>query len=190
MIASSDPEFGSELRETADRREDAVRELLPQLDAGASITEGLERLGIRWIVALTDLDERRLDALERQPGLTPRLNAPDIRVWEVDGWRGEAIADDGTPVAVDDPVAPMATVDSSEPTTWHRAGGPGWLRGLSPASVTDEGLLRVPGGSGPLWFWPAMLVLLADLAVVIAAVVTARSLVGGTAVRDLLRRRR
>ncbi|NDU79369.1 hypothetical protein GWI34_43330, partial [Actinomadura sp. DSM 109109] len=115
---------------------------------------------------------------------------PDIRVWEVDGWRGEAIADDGTPVAVDDPVAPMATIDSSEPTTWHRAGGPGWLRGLSPASVTDEGLLRVPGGSGPLWFWPAMLVLLADLAVVIAAVVTARSLVGGSAVRDLLRRRR
>ena len=105
VIASSDPEFGSELRETADRREDAVRQLLPELDAGASITEGLERLGVRWIVALTDLDGRRLDALERQPGLTRRLDAAEIKVWEVDGWRGEAIADDGTPVAVDHPVA-------------------------------------------------------------------------------------
>ncbi len=104
---------------------------------------------MRWIVALTDLDGRRLDALERQPGLTRRLDAAEIQVWEVDGWRGEAIADDGTPVALDHPVAPLATIDSSEPTTWHRAGGPGWLRGLSPASVTDDGLLGVPGGSGP-----------------------------------------
>jgi hypothetical protein len=189
VIASSDPEFGSELRETADRREDAVRELLPELDAGASITNDLERLGVRWIVALTDLDGRRLDAIERQPGLTRRLNAAEIKVWEVDGWRGEAIADDGTPVAFDQPVAPLATIDSSEPATWHRAGGPGWLRGLSPASVTDHGLLRVPAGSGPVWFWPALLVLLAYLAVVVAAALTVHSLLGDTGARDALHRR-
>ena len=174
VIASSDPELGSEHRETADRREDAVRGLLAELDAGASITEGLERLGVRWVVALTDLDGRRLDSLDRQPGLTRRLSTPEISVWEVDGWRGEAIADGGTPVALDHPVAPLATIDSSEPTIWHRAGGPGWLRGLSPASVTDEGLLRVPGGSGPVWFWPALLVLLVDLAVAVAAVLAVR----------------
>jgi hypothetical protein len=189
VIASSDPELGSETRETADRREDVVRGLLAELDAGASITQDLERLGVRWIVALTDLDERRLNTLERQPGLTRRLDAPEIQVWQVDGWRGEAIADDGTPVALDHPVAPLATVDSSQPTTWHRAGAPGWLRGLSAASVTDEGLLRVPGGSGPVWFWPALLVVLAYLAVVVAAALTVRSLLGGRGVRSVLRHR-
>lgn len=190
VISSSDPELGSDFRETADRREDAVRGLLAELDGDGSIAAGLERLGVRWVVALTDLGGRRLKALERQPGLTRRLDAAEIQVWEVDGWRGEVIADDGTPVALDHPVGPVATLDSAEPATWRRAGGPGWLRGLGSASVTDAGLLRVPGGSGPLWFWPALLVLLADLAVAIAAVLAIRPALADAAARRVFRRPR
>jgi hypothetical protein len=174
VIASSDPELGSSDRETTDRREDAVRGLLAELDDGASIARGLERLGVRWVVALTDLERTRLRSLEQEPRLTARLSTPEIKVWEVDGWRGEAIAEGGAPVALDHAAAPLASIHSSEPTIWHRPGSPGWLRGLSPASVTDTGLLRIPGGSGPVWFWPGLVVLLVDLAVAIAAVLALR----------------
>lgn len=187
VIASSDPELGSNDRETTDRREDVVRGLLAKLDDGGSIAQGLERLGVRWVVALTDLEGDRLRSLDRDPRLTRRLSTPEIDVWEVDGWRGEAIAKRGTPVALDHPVAPLAMIDSSEPTIWHRPGSPGWLRGLSPASVTDRGLLRVPGGTGPVWFWPALVVLLVDLAVAVFAILALRP-VFGAAIRRVFRR--
>jgi hypothetical protein len=176
VIASSDPELGSKSRETADRREDEVPTILDDIDAGEPIAPALERLGVRWIVGLTDLEEERLAALEQQPGLTRRLDTPEIQVWELDDWGGEAVAADGAPVEIDNPIAPLASVDSAEEVTWRRAGGPGWVRGFSGAEVTDDGLLRVPGGSGPLWFWPAALVVLAYLAVGIAAVRAALSL--------------
>jgi hypothetical protein len=187
VIASSDPELGPNLRETADRREDTIRGLLAELDGGASITADIERLGVRWIVALPDLGEGRLRALEKQPGLTRLLEAAEVQVWEVDGWRGEAVADGGQPVTLDRLAPPFATIDSSGAATWHRAGGPGWLRGLQPASVTTEGLLRVPAGSGPLWFWPAVLVLCADLAVAAAAVLAVLSLARDPADRSARR---
>ena len=183
VISSSDPEFGPDLRETADRREDAVPGVLEELEAGAPIAADLERLGVRWIVALPDLAEGRLSALEQQPGLTRRLEAAEIDVWEVDGWGGEAIADDGSPVDLDHPLPPLATLDSSDAVTWRRAGGPGWLRGLRAASVTDTGMLRVPGGAGPVWYWPALLVMLANLAVVIAFVLAVSALVREAASR-------
>jgi hypothetical protein len=187
VIASSDPELGSNDRETTDRREDAVRGLLAELDDAASITQGLERLGVRWVVALTDLERNRLHSLERAPRLTRRLSTPEIQVWEVDGWRGEAIARGGTPVALDHPVAPLAMIHSSEPTIWHRPGSPGWLRGLSPASVTDGGLLHIPGGSGPVWFWPGLVVLLVDLGVAVTAMLAVRPALGA-AIRLVFRR--
>ena len=164
-----------------------MRGLLAELDDGGSIAQGLERLGVRWVVALTDLERDRLRSLDREPRLTRRLSTPEIQVWEVDGWRGEAIARGGRPVALDHPVAPLATIDSSEPTIWHRPGSPGWLRGLSPASVTDRGLLRIPGGSGPVWFWPALVVLLVDLAVAVMAVLAVRPALGA-AIRRVFRR--
>ena len=50
---------------------------------------------MRWVVALTDLEGDR-SVPRSKPRLARRLSTPEIDVWEVDGWRGEAIAKGGT----------------------------------------------------------------------------------------------
>jgi hypothetical protein len=45
------------------------------------------------------------------------------------------------------------------------------MRGWSAAGATPAGLLRLPAGSGPVWYWPALLVLAADLATAATAAV-------------------
>jgi len=42
----------------------------------------------------------------------------------------------------------------------------GWLRGWDAATASPEGLISLPAGSGPVWYWPALVVIIADLVTV------------------------
>jgi len=59
-------------------------------------------------------------------------------------------------------IGPWARLDGSAAATWFRPGASGWVRGWNRASTTDDGNLAVPSGTGPVWYWPSLLVLAAD----------------------------
>jgi hypothetical protein len=64
-------------------------------------------------------------------------------------------------------------VDAPDGGTWLNTGAEGWMRGTSPLAGDGPGRLRLPAGDGPLWYWPSIVVLLADLvaATVVGAVI-------------------
>jgi hypothetical protein len=64
-----------------------------------------------------------------------------------------------------------ATLERSGPTRWARPAAYGWMRGLSAAGSTENGLVQLPAGGGLLWCWPTTIVLLADVLTLTGVVV-------------------
>jgi hypothetical protein len=71
-------------------------------------------------------------------------------------------------------VAPLRWVEASGPAVWHRAGVAGWMRGTSPATTSPLGLVQLPAGAGPVWYWPALPTLAAHALTAVFAVGAAR----------------
>jgi hypothetical protein len=80
----------------------------------------------------------------------------------------------GHVVGVHPVVAPWQRLDASGPAIWSRPAASGWMRGLHPAGRAPGGLVRLPAGRGPLWFWPSLVVVAGDAAVAAGVVVAAR----------------
>jgi hypothetical protein len=165
VLASSDPEFADSpgAREQGDPREKHVPPLLDHLDRASG---SFRALGIRWVVVLHQVDWRDYSAINSDPGLDRTLATPALDLYRVRGWKGLVVDDRGRRVPVDTAVQPWSWVSPSGPATWTRAGLSGWLRGTSPTSSTATGLLRLPTGDGPVWYWPAALAMGADAVVV------------------------
>ncbi len=189
VLSSYDPEFdlANPSQEQVDRRADQIDRLLPSLLSGRPMSDRFAELGLRWVVlvhestvlpagspplavARADWTHYR-DALAADPGMTRVLNSSSIELWRVDGWRGPLRTAQGRSAGIGGPLPIVRTSDAG-PATWDRAGAPGWLRGARPASVTKDGLVSLPGGGGIIWFWPGILVLVAD-GVVVGAVAVA-----------------
>ncbi len=186
VITSSDPGVGSasngstETRERYDRRETAVDEVVHKAKVtgpaddpcgifGAKVTPGqpissdLARLGVRWVVMMKDVDWLcYLPALSLDGGLESVVSGPNLELYRVKDWAGPVVADDGRPVSADAVISPWWDVGASGPARMAVSGSRGWLRGTTPAGVTDDGLLALPAGRGPVWYWPAVVTLLAD----------------------------
>jgi hypothetical protein len=171
VLLSSDLGIGGESKERSESREDAADEIvrgLLELDT-SSTQEQLEALGVRWIIVIHEGSyERFLPAL-LQLDLEPALIRPDIELYEVPGWSGEAITAGGDVVSTPRPGPPVASVDDERGFTWFRGYQAGWLRSASPVQRVGPGLFGVPAGSGPIWFWPSVLVMLTDVVVAAAA---------------------
>ncbi|MBV8161554.1 MAG: hypothetical protein JO265_11585 [Acidimicrobiia bacterium] len=168
VLVSSNPEFADSpnAREQGDPREEHVPPLLGHLD-GASAS--LRALGVRWVVLLHEVDWRADVAINRDPGMERTVSTPAVDLYQVRDWRGPVAGDRGRPLAVHTVVAPWSWVSASGAATWDRPAASGWLRGTSATSSTAMGLLRLPAGRGPVWYWPAALALGAD-AIVVAGV--------------------
>lgn len=174
VLVASDPNLDEPAQERADRREATMDLLALRVRAGEPVGRQLAELGVRWVVLQHDIDWQTYLSLREDPGLRRVVDGPTLELFEVTGWRGEVVTDDGAVLGAAGPVAPLVDLAGSGAATWARPGAAGWLRGLEPASVATDGQLRLPAGDGPLWYWPALVVLLGDLTWLGAVVVAAR----------------
>ena len=128
------------------------------------MSDRLAKLGVRWVVLLHEVDWLSLSSLSRDPGLEHRLQKQFLDVYEVRGWQGLVVDDAGRSVPAEPHLEPWITVDASGPAVYQRPGAAGWMRGMNVASVSPEGLVALPAGEGPVWFWPSLVVLAAAAA--------------------------
>jgi hypothetical protein len=171
VIVSSDLRTSTEpTAERADPREPRVRALAAEVVEGRPVSEELARLGVRWVVFHRVGSYRPYESLERDAGLERVVTGTDVFLYRVRDWPGAATGPEGEPVAVHGVVEPLARLDPSGPVTWHRPAAGGWLRGTAAAGETEAGAVALPGGSGPVWFWPSLVVLLADAITVVGVI--------------------
>jgi len=165
VLSSSNPEFADSphAREQGDPREVHIPPLLDHLDHASN---AFAALGIRWVVLLHQVDWHQYTAINDDPGLQHILTTPALDLYRVRGWRGPVVDDHGRNVHIDTVVQPWSLVSPSGPATWTRPAQSGWLRGTSSTRSTATGLLRLPAGSGPVWYWPATLAIAADVVVI------------------------
>lgn len=171
VLVASDPNLDEPARERADPREPTMDLLALRVQAGEPVGEQLAALGVRWVVLQHDIDWQTYDALRTDPGLRRVVEGPTLELFEVVGWPGEVVTDDGRPLDADGPIAPAADLGRSGAATWARPGAWGWLRGTTPAAIAADGQLRLPAGSGPVWYWPTVVVLAADAAFLVGVAV-------------------
>ncbi len=160
VITSSDPELGAAVAERSDPREALVADLVERSASGSSIAGDLAELGVRWVVLMHEVDWEDHRTLLLDPGLETIVDGPTLTLLEVRGWPGAAVGADGTTVGHHPLHAALASLEAGGPVTVHRAGGWGWRRGTTPATTSATGSLSVKAGSGPLWYPPAVAVLL------------------------------
>ena len=100
----------------------------------------------------------------------------DATLWRVRSWRAPVVGPDGSGHDLDRPLQPFLRTDAPGGSVVGVAGAPGWVQGwFRPVGVTEAGLLELPdGGSGPVWFWPAPVLVLLDAVVLVAAATAAR----------------
>lgn len=166
-ISNFDPSFDLERpqQEQVDRRAWFLADVLR---GQGKLGPAFNRVGARWVVLVHEKGsaaaQQRLDL---EPGAFRMvLNNPDVSVYRVQGW---------TDNHFERPIPPLVFTSSPPGSTLNMAAAPGWVRGwFQPASSTPEGLLRLPSaGGGVLWFWPALLLMAVDLAILVAVGVTA-----------------
>jgi hypothetical protein len=150
--------------------------VVARLRAGNEIGDELTDLGVRWVVLVVAADEARYRALDSDPSLRLAVDGSTLRAYEHTDWR-----DDGV-----DEVSPfLARVDPPGPGRWSRPGGTWWLQGTEPVGTDRFGLAALPGGSSVLWFWPAVVVLAGDFAVLVALVLVLARLRSSKATKNL-----
>ncbi|MFN8038159.1 MAG: hypothetical protein U0Q07_03015 [Acidimicrobiales bacterium] len=163
VLVSSDLRASDEpSAERADPREPVVRQLADEVQQGQPVGDRLAELGVRWVVFNRVGDYRPYNHLDDDPGLERVLAGNDVFLYRVRAWRGHAVDDAGRPVGLSTVVEPLATVDGTEPVVWARPAARGWLRGWTPGEATPEGTLRFPAGGSVVWYWPSVVVLVAD----------------------------
>jgi hypothetical protein len=174
VIVSSDPHLGAPAQERSDEREPLVDDLIPRIRAGGSVADDLADLGVRWVLILHAVDWEDYTGLASDPGLTLRIEGDVLDLYEVDEPVGPVVTPSGDR-APDWWVRPLGSIDAPEGGTWLNDGAEGWMRGASPLAGDGPGRLLVDPGDGVLWYWPTVLVLLADaLALGMVVVLVAR----------------
>jgi len=171
VLLSSNLGIGGVSKERSESREDAADEVvrgLLELDTEFT-NDQLQDLGVRWIIVIHEGSyERFLPGLS-QLDLEPTIVRSDIELYEVPGWRGEAVTEGGEVIDAPSPGPPFAAFEDGGAFTWFRGYQAGWLRGLHPVDRVGPGLFGVPAGNGPIWFWPSVIVIATDVAVLTAA---------------------
>ncbi len=171
VLNSSDLELASDRDAALDPRERAVDGALAALDAGRPIADRLADLGVRWLVVVTGVDDDRYGRLRLDTGLQVVVDDESIVLYEVRAWAGRAVDGAGVAVPVDQLIPPVVRVGDAA-TVWYAPYAPGWVRGFDGTSRSPLGAIELPADSGPVWYWPALIVLVGH-ALTAAAVVAA-----------------
>lgn len=159
-----DPTGGHQ--EQVDRRSVTVDRLVGRIKAGEPVSGELADVGVRWVVLAHERGAESYAELSADPGLRSTLALPGVDLYEVIDWAGPANAPDGTAHAIDRPIPPLIRTDAPTGSVLDVAGAPGWVQGWGhPVAVTDDGRLRLEATGGTIWFWPAIVILVTDVAV-------------------------
>ncbi len=151
VLSSSDNGLQRDVREYGDPREVFADKLIARLAEHRPIANNLSRLGVRWVMLLKTIRVEQYAALADDPGLRAVVDTPDVALYEVRAWRGEAVDDGGNSVSASDVGPAFATFDTDAAVVWARGGSDGWRRGTEPGTITASGLVRLPPGSGLVW---------------------------------------
>jgi hypothetical protein len=166
VLASSDPHLApGPQQEAPDPREVPMNAIVADARNGQEISDRLVSLGIRWVVLQHDVDWKLYTGIPADRGLERVVSGATLDLYRVNAWRGPVLGDDGAAVPTQTIVGPLRQIDRSGSATFLAPYQSGWLRGWSSASRTPTGLIGLPPGAGLLWFWPALVVLGADLVV-------------------------
>ncbi|MCU1499300.1 MAG: hypothetical protein JWM47_3253, partial [Acidimicrobiales bacterium] len=161
-ISSFDPEEGGGQEQLDTRPAEAVR-ILDRYREGGTGAHDLAALGVRWVFVAQEFDWGGVGlALADDPGLRAVGVGEGALLYEVRGWKGPLRTPAGGVASVPAVVAPLRHVPRSG-GTWAFPGTGGWLHGTRAVRVTSSGLLDVPPGKGPLWYWPAVPIVAGDL---------------------------
>jgi hypothetical protein len=169
VLTSSDPELGQpDRRERSDPREPTADDIVVRARGGRPVAADLAALGVRWVFIVHAVDWADLRGIgPDDPGLRPVVRSAAVDLWEVRAWRGLVVAAGGT-VPTRPVVEPLLLADPSDDATVARPGAGGWHRGRAGATVAPDGQLALPAGTGPVWYWPTLVVLAGDLAAAVA----------------------
>lgn len=159
VIAASDPEIGDRaVQEVGDPREAVAGDIVAAARQGRPVSDELAALGVRWVALLHDVDWRLYTGVIDDPGLEERVGGDSITLYEVDGWRGPVTDTEGAVVDTTPLLSPLLDVEASGPATYAAPFQRGWARGWHLAERDTTGQIALPGGSGPVWYWPSLLV--------------------------------
>jgi hypothetical protein len=173
VLVSRDPEVGPRVQEGSDPRIAAAQRAVDRIRAGQPVAAELAHLGVRWVFLMHEVDWRAYRGLAEDRGLEQVVAGSAAGLYRVKAWRGPVRADRGEP-ELDPIVAPLALLQPSGQAVWNRPASAGWLRGIAGTRQAPNGLLELPPGSGPVWYWPSLLVLGADVALAGAALTAVR----------------
>jgi hypothetical protein len=142
------------------------------VDEGTPPGAGLAELGVRWVVVQKTVHLADYAALTTDPDLRVVIDAPQMAVYEVTGWVGDAITDSGSAVGVRgrSPAWVHFSDESAHFVIWNHPAGGAWRRGWSRATATADGRLQFGPGGGPVWNMATVPSLVAQCAVVGAVV--------------------
>jgi hypothetical protein len=164
VIRSSDLRISQEpMSENADPRESAAATIVDHLRGGEAQSAALAELGIRWVAVAHDVDWMTYSGLRVDPGLRVVVDGPTLTLYEVDGVGNGTITESGEVDAAQPHLLPYWSASNAEAITMPVPYQFGWLRGLRPGTVGPDGRLSLPAGDGPIWFWPALVVIAADI---------------------------
>lgn len=177
VISSYDPLFDPARpgQEQVDRRAIVVDRLVRRAVRGVPIAADLGDLGVRWVFLAKEGGWRDLDAVDSDTGLRIAFEDASVALYEVRSWPGDAVNADGVVSTLSRPWPPYIQTDATSGSVLSVAGAPGWVRGWRDAlEVTADGRLRLTSDAGPVWFWPAPLLIALDLGVAVAALCPCR----------------
>lgn len=186
VISSPSLAAPSDSVELADPRLPGLISVLARARGAEPVASDLARAGVRWIALLHSADWRAYQGLASDPGLALVVDGSSLQLYQVRGWAGPVRLAGGHQAAIRAVIAPLQLLTSSGVAVWDSAGYRGWMRGTDPAKRTAWGLVSLPAGGGPVWYWPAVIVLAADLATAGAVVVSWRRNRGSLAERSKL----
>ena len=191
VLVSADPQLddgtGSPFSETVDPRVAAMESVIAELRAGRPVATDLARRGVRWVVLVEGADSDSYVGLDRDLDLERVVAEPSVTLYENRRWIADvqrpdvdgSATDPGWDVRQPIPGVPiLSTTDPDATGRWARAGGRWWMQGLQPVETGPLGTARLPGGSGVLWYWPGVVVLIVDL-VVLGLVLAMIAHIGG-----------
>jgi hypothetical protein len=169
VIISSNPNITTEpKRERRDQREELIGRLADAATLGVPVSTGMAAMGVHWVVLQRDVNWLEYTGVTEDPGFELMASGPTLELYRVRDWTGVVSTLDGRPVESEPVISPYRRVAASDRGRFTAPYENGWMRGLDATTEDEQGLVSLPAGSGPLWYWPALPVLFGDLVTISA----------------------
>jgi len=170
MISSNPNLTVAPMLERSDRREPIIARMADAATRGIPVSTGMAAMGVHWVVLQHDVDWVRYTGVTEDPGFDKVVSGPSLDLYRVRDFTGLVTTNDGAVVSSDPVIEPYRRLAASGAARVAAPYQEGWLRGWTRTSSDPQGLISMLAGSGPLWYWPALVVLAGDALTLLALV--------------------